>query len=217
MVSKRGTKKRKASSSSRIRKRNREKRVTTRRTVRFFAFVAAGLAILVLIFGIAQSTNFIHKPLSPSVKSYEETILKLSKEYGIEEYAPLVSAVMMQESKGRGNDPMQSSEGNYNTRFPQKPHGITDPRYSIECGIHQLADDLEMAGCKSPTDMDGVSLAIQGYNFGDGYIKWALKKYGKYTEKNAKEFSKMMEKKLKMKGYGDVNYVKHVLRYYPYS
>lgn len=179
--------------------------------------MAAGLAILVVIFGVTQSTNFIHRPVSPSVKSYEETILKLSKEYGIEDYAPLVSAVMMQESHGRGNDPMQSSEGNYNTRFPKKPHGITDPRYSIDCGIHQLADDIEMAGCKNPTDIKRISLAIQGYNFGDGYIKWALKKYGEYTEDNAKEFAEIMAKKLGTDGYGDIHYVKHVLRYYPYN
>lgn len=208
--------KKKKRTSSRKRKIDRTKRQITRRTIRFFALVAAGLAILVIIFGVTQSTNKIHMPLSPSVKSYDETVLKLSKEYGIEEYAPLVSAVMMQESHGRGNDPMQSSEGNFNERFPKKPHGITDPRYSIECGIHQLADDLEMAGCKNPTDIEGISLAIQGYNFGDGYITWALEKDGKYTEKNAKEFSEMMAKKLKMNGYGDIHYVKHVLRYYPY-
>ena len=68
----------------------------------------------------------------------------------------------------------------------------------------------------SPTDIEGISLAIQGYNFGDGYITWALEKDGKYTEKNAKDFSNMMEKKLNMNGYGDIHYVKHVLRYYPY-
>ena len=153
--------KKKKRTSSRKRKIDRSKRQITRRTIRFFALVAAGLAILVIIFGVTQSTNKIHMPLSPSVKSYDETVLKLSKEYGIEEYAPLVSAVMMQESHGRGNDPMQSSEGNFNERFPKKPHGITDPRYSIECGIHQLADDLEMAGCKNPTDIEGISLAIQ--------------------------------------------------------
>ena len=176
-----------------------------------------GLAILVIVFGVTQSTNKIHKPISPSVKSYEDTIEKLSKEYGIEEYAPLVSAVMMQESHGRGNDPMQASEGKYNTRFEHQPHSITDPRYSIECGIHQLADDIKLAGCKGPTDIKRISLAIQGYNFGDGYITWALEKYGKYTQKNAREFSKMMARKLKMSGYGDVNYAKHVLRYYPYT
>ena len=78
----------------------RTKRVITRRTVRFFALVGVGLAILVIIFGITQSTNKIHMPLSPSVKSYDETILKLSKEYGIESYAPLVSAVMISQYSG---------------------------------------------------------------------------------------------------------------------
>lgn len=39
---------------------------------------------------------------------------------------------MMQESGGKGNDPMQASESGYNTKYPRVPNGITDPEYSIE-------------------------------------------------------------------------------------
>ena len=54
------------------------------------------------------------------------------------DYVDLILAVMMQESSGQGTDPMQSSEGAYNTRYPQQPNGITDPSYSISCGIQEL-------------------------------------------------------------------------------
>ena len=53
-------------------------------------------------------------------------------QYGMQEYVELVKAVMMQESGGQGNNPMQSSQGSFNTKYPQKPDGITDPEYSIE-------------------------------------------------------------------------------------
>ena len=61
---------------SRSRSRKRQERQITRRALRFFAMVAAGLVMLVIVFGVTQSTNKIHRPLSPSVKNYEETILK---------------------------------------------------------------------------------------------------------------------------------------------
>ena len=46
---------------------------------------------------------------------------------------------MMQESGGRGKDPMQASECGYNKKYPKKPNGIKDPEYSIDCGVHYLA------------------------------------------------------------------------------
>ena len=36
-----------------------------------------------------------------------------AKEYGIPEYVELIKAVMMQESGGRGLDPMQAAEGSF--------------------------------------------------------------------------------------------------------
>ena len=38
------------------------------------------------------------------------------KQYGIPEYVELIKAVMMQESGGRGLDPMQAAEGSFITR-----------------------------------------------------------------------------------------------------
>ena len=152
--------------------------------------------------------------VSEDVLAYTSVIIQYAKKYDIEEYVPLIQAVMMQESGGRGNDPMQSSEGPYNKKFPHKPNAITDPLYSIECGVQELKSCLEQANVKSVYDIENIYLALQGYNFGNGYIDWAIKNYGSYSQANAQIFSDKMREKLGWKRYGDVNYVSHVMRYY---
>lgn len=44
--------------------------------------------------------------LSEEVLAYEETITKYATDYGIEDYVSLLEAIMMQESGGKGTDPM---------------------------------------------------------------------------------------------------------------
>ena len=87
---------------------------------------------------------------------------------------------------------MQASECAFNTEYPKTPGGITDPEYSINVGIQNLADCLSQAGAEDPADIERISLALQGYNFGSGYISWALRNYGGYSELSAIEFSEMM-------------------------
>lgn len=154
-------------------------------------------------------------PISDEVKAYEPIIQKYAKQYGIGEYVLLIEAVMMQESGGRTTAPMQCSECNFNTRYPHAPDSITDPEYSVEVGVQNLADCLEIAGCESPIDMDHIKLALQGYNYGQGYITWALNKYGEYSKANAIEFSIKTAEQFGWSSYGDKDYVPHVLRYYP--
>ena len=167
------------------------------------------------LFGDSSNTGYI--PVSEEVEQYSPLISKYAKEYGISEYTQLIKAVMMQESGGRGSDPMQASECGYNTKYPHSPGAITDPEYSIKCGVQMLASVLKAAGCKSPSDMEHIKLALQGYNFGGGYITWALEKHGGYSKANAVEFSKIQAKKTGMSAYGDPDYVEHVLRYYPFG
>lgn len=166
------------------------------------------------IFG-SQDESTETLPLSAEVEAYELVIRKYAKQYGIPDYVLLIQAVMMQESGGRGNDPMQASECGYNTQYPRTPGGITDPEYSISVGIQNLADCLQTAGAESPIDLDHIQLALQGYNFGSGYITWALQKYGEYSRANAVEFSMKMAEQMGWNSYGDKQYVPHVLRYYP--
>ena len=187
---------------------------------------AAGALVLILvpfvvIMGVASMFTSSGKgrsayiPISAEVEAYRPLIRLYAAHYGIPEYEDLIAAVMMQESGGQGTDPMQCSESGYNTRYPHAPNSITDPEYSIDVGVHTLADVLNMAGVESPIDLDRISLALQGYNFGPGYISWALANYGGYSELNAIEFSNMMAAQYGWAGYGDKAYVSHVLRYYP--
>lgn len=73
----------------------------------------------------------------------------------------------MQESGGRGSDPMQAAEGSFNKKYPHEPNGIKDSEYSIECGVQELKAALTSAEVESPIDMERIKLALQGYNFGN--------------------------------------------------
>ena len=142
------------------------------------------LLVITLFIGVfaALSDNSTvsstYEPLSPEVIAYQETIEKYAKQYDMEDYVPIISAVMMQESGGKGTDPMQASECPYNTKYPKKPNGIEEPEYSIEVGIHYLSDCFKQAGVKDIFDNDHISLALQGYNYGNGYIQWAITNFG---------------------------------------
>ena len=174
---------------------------------------------LLLLFGavgalFGGSGDLEKAPVSDEVKAYAGLIQLYAAEHGIPEYTELIMAVMMQESGGQGNDPMQASECAFNTKYPNTPGSISDPEYSIDVGIQNLAACLSQAGAGGPEDIDRVSLALQGYNFGSGYISWALANYGCYSELNALEFSSMMAQRLGWSSYGDPYYVQHVMRYY---
>ena len=154
-------------------------------------------------------------PVSDEVKAYEPIIQKYAIEHGIGDYVLLIEAVMMLESGGRGTDPMQCSECPFNTLYPNTPGAITDPEYSINVGIQNLADCLEIAECESPLDIEAIKLALQGYNYGQGYITWAMNKYGGYSKANAVEFSLKTAEQFGWERYGNMDYVPLVMQYYP--
>ena len=186
-------------------------------------WIAVLIIMIVVLFGAAVamfgggSDSNSYTPVSAEVEAYEPIIQKYAKEYGIPEYVELIKAVMMQESGGRGLDPMQAAEGSFNTRYPHEPNGIEDPEYSIQCGVQELKAALTSAEVESPIDMEHIKLALQGYNFGNGYISWAKSKYGGYSYANAVEFSTQQAQRLGWDSYGDTQYPAHVLRYYPYG
>ena len=185
-------------------------------------WIAAGggafLLVFILIAGIIAGAAFSSssensESLSDEVLAYTSVIQQYASQYGIPEYVSAIQAIMMQESGGRGTDPMQCSESPYNTRFSHSPGSITDPNYSIEVGVQTFADCISQAGCSSPQDMDKLKLAWQGYNYGNGYIGWALQRGG-YTEANALQFSQEQAASHGWSSYGDPEYVPHVMRYY---
>ncbi len=156
--------------------------------------------------------------VSAEVAQYRGAIFEELSKYGLSEYTELMLALMMQESGGRGNDPMQASES-----FCGSIGCITDPQTSIEKGVLHFKSVLEKANYD-------VKLTLQSYNFGGGFIDYVMKNGGSYTKELAISFSQMMYQKLSHTGiykchrpeaiqhsacYGDIGYVDAVLRYLP--
>ena len=98
-------------------------------------WIAIVIILIVVLLGCAVSlfgggsSSTSYTPVSAEVEAYEPLIQKYAKQYGIPEYVELIKAVMMQESGGRGLDPMQAAEGSFNTRYPHEPNGIQDPEF----------------------------------------------------------------------------------------
>lgn len=151
--------------------------------------------------------------VSSDVLRYREAVADACRQYGIEEYATLMLAMMQQESSGQGTDVFQCSESPFNTQYNNAPGSITDVSYSIQVGAETFAYCLEQANCSSISDTDALKVALQEYNFGSDYAGWALANYGGYSEENALEFSEKMKAELGWDAYGDPQYVPHVLQY----
>lgn len=199
--------------------------VSTKKIVGNIRYLIIGFQSLILLVVITlflgafaalssqQNTEVGLLPLSKEVIAYQSVIEKYAKQYDMVEYIPIIQAVMMQESGGKGTDPMQASECKYNKKYPMIPNGITNAEYSIEIGIQYLNSCFKEAKVDNVLDMKNISLGLQGYNYGDGYIVWAIKNFGGYSKANAKVFSDEKKAELKVDVYGDPNYVEHVLRY----
>lgn len=187
-----------------------------------FLLAAAGLIYLVVqgAAGGGVMSSIIEEetdPLSDSVRQYEEEVEKYAAEEGIEGQTEVLLALMMQESGGRGEDPMQASES-----YCGEVGCIEDPEVSIRQGVSYFATTLEKA--------DGdVKLALQAYNFGAGFIDYVMNRGGEYTQELAISFSAEKYEELKDTGeyscireeaeqydacYGDIYYVDAVLDYY---
>ncbi|GED65636.1 lysozyme family protein [Lysinibacillus fusiformis] len=154
--------------------------------------------------------------LAPEVLQYRDALLKELKKENKAEYIDILLALMMQESGGKGNDPMQASESKCG-----RIGCITNPQESIRYGVIHFLRVLEMA-------KGDIELTLQSYNFGSGFINYTLNNGGKYTYELAVSFSQMMYEKLQHTGdykchrpeaialnacYGDILYVQAVMRY----
>lgn len=201
--------------------------ITTARTSFLALFSGSWVVVLIVVVAVLfggilalfgdSAENNAYTPVSAEVDAYTPMIQLYAEKYGIPDYVDLIKAIMMTESGGKGGDPMQASESGFNTRYPRKPKAITDPEYSIDVGVQTIASVLKQAKVESPLDLERIKLALQGYNFGNGYISWALDKYGGYSESNTIEFSQMMAKRLGWSRYGSTKYVSVVLQYYPFG
>lgn len=163
-----------------------------------------------------KAPKFIQPLLTKRVENYRPLVEKYAEEYDVIEYVDILLAMMMQESGGKGNDPMQASES-----LCGKRNCIDDPEQSIKQGVYYFSQTIQAA--------DGdLKLAIQSYNFGKGFINYVKSKNTTYTEQLAIEFSQKMYDDAEDKSiytclrkeakkydacYGDIYYVRDVLSY----
>jgi hypothetical protein len=146
------------------------------------------------------------KQITSAVMKYKDLLTQYTEKYGVSQYRDLLLAKIMQEAGGSpgalATDPMQSSES--------AGHSVgyfRNPVDSINQGVKYFAQILAKAG-------GDVPLALQSYNFGEGFIDYVKKNGGKMTQSLVNSFSDMMAKKMGWRSYGDKNYVQNVLRYY---
>ena len=163
-----------------------------------------------------SGVNMGNSNISAEVLMWKPEVAKYAKQFGVSQYVNLILAIIQQESGSLAIDVMQSSEGAFNTKYPKIPNGITDPDYSLFCGVQEFKAAITSAGVKNINDTKNINLALQTYNFGQGFISFAKSKGG-YSLAVAKEFSSIQAKKIGWSSYGDVDYVPHVLRYYTSS
>ncbi|MED3790554.1 lysozyme family protein [Peribacillus frigoritolerans] len=155
--------------------------------------------IFILIFGFLLIKEIMKTPYSENVstsvntldsfanvKKYSSLLQGELAKYGLEEHTSTLIALMQQESRGRGGDPMQASES-----AGLDPNTITDPMESIKYGVKQFKRINEYGNEK------GVDFAtiIQAYNMGIGYIDFVANEGGKHNEELAKKFSMLQVEK----------------------
>lgn len=189
----------------------------------FFSIVAIGIFISVILISVSlyKSKSEIKREIGyrinlPQVEQYRPIIETYAKQYEVDDEIETILAIMMQESGGRGNDPMQSSES-----LCGRVGCIQDPEQSIEQGVRYFKETLDKAN-------GDLKLAIQSYNFGIGFIPYVQERGGEYTEELAIQFSREMYEKAEDPSiysckrkeakqynacYGDILYVRDVLKY----
>ncbi|MEH7080950.1 lysozyme family protein, partial [Bacillus velezensis] len=105
------------------------------------------------------------------------------KNVNLEEYTPLLLGLMMQETRGKGTDPMQASES-----LGLEKDSIQNTSKSVQQGVAHFSD-VYAYGKKQGVDLNAI---IQSYNMGISYIDFVKAHEGKHTESLAKSYSLSM-------------------------
>lgn len=200
-------------------KLKKKEKIALKRTC-MIAFLFCGVFIIISYLAYEKP---VIKPGHPSlpqvsneVQGYHPLVEKYAIKYEVDDYVDVMLAMMMQESGGRGLDPMQSSESYCGQRGC-----IDDPEVSIKQGVYYFSKTLDKA--------DGdLKLAIQSYNFGLGFIDYVQERSKNYSQEVAIDFSQEMYQNARDKSiysclreeakkfdacYGDIYYVSSVMKY----
>lgn len=185
--------------------------------------IIIGILLIVLI-GISLYTYqdklskspVVERYFSEKVEQHRPLVEKYAEEYDVENHVDVLLAMIMQESGGRGDDPMQSSES-----LCGEVGCITDPEDSIEQGVAYFS--------KIHDASDGdVELTVQAYNFGIGFIDYVEDQEEDYDQDTVIEFSQKMYDEAEDQSiftclreeaedydacYGDIYYARDVMAY----
>ncbi|MCM3570184.1 lysozyme family protein [Neobacillus mesonae] len=151
--------------------------------------------LFILFCALAAIQNYFqHKTQEPpvivdpfmKVKEYRPLLESELGKYNLEQYTDVLLALMQQESRGQGGDPMQASESAGLAR-----NTIKDPKQSIQAGVKHFKGVLSY-GNQQKVDFPTI---IQAYNMGSGYITFVAQHGGKHSEELAKQFSRIQAKK----------------------
>lgn len=123
----------------------------------------------------SENTN-----LSPEVLQYKTLVEKYAKEAGISDQVPVLLAIMMVESGGRGMDVFQSSES---LGLPVNTLGT---EASIKQGVTHYKNCLDAANQLKNDQWT----AVASYNFGGNYNNYIAKNGNKHTTKLADTYSR---------------------------
>ena len=128
-----------------------------------------------IIFG-DNSSYSLKENVNVKVLKYKSEVEKwcakdMNGYYDVSNYVNVILSIMMVESGGEGNDPMQSSECSKNTKYSKKPNSIKDTKYSIECGVKDFADALSQSVTSGLVNNDALFTTVDAYNKGLGIIK----------------------------------------------
>lgn len=172
-------------------KRRREKELKIRITI----LAVCGAVVLILLVRWAAGAIRAHRAgngsasgvaeeelsrLSEGVLGYRDLVHEYAVEEGIEDHEGVLLAIMEVETKGEGNDVMQSSESKGLRR------GTLEPEDSIAQACYYYAELLKIA---EEHECDEKSV-IQAYNFGPGYLLFVGENGGKHTQELATEYAR---------------------------
>lgn len=173
--------------------------------------------IMIMVLGLVANQNkfpiSIDGPstinVTPAVEAYREVVDKECTKTEIPNCTNVILAIIMQETGGNHLDVMQASES-----LGLPPNSIQDPAYSIEVGVNNFATTYALA---KKAEQNILETALQGYNYGSGFINWAIEQDGGWTYENAIEFAKIHSDGVQRENgtwkYGDQNYIDHITRY----
>lgn len=122
-------------------------------------------------------------------------------------FVDAILTTIYQESGGQANatgvngDVMQCKEaGSYWNKMPAE---WSDAQRSIDVGTRVFYDLLKKWNVTDPSDIDGLTMVAQGYNYGSGFLDWSRKKgYKKWTLDISTEFSNSKGGHYGTKSYG---------------